>query len=161
MESAFIIYNGLINSIIVFNGKSKYHIDLANKYLSYSRELAVISKKINPNWNYEKLKRSYADCWHLDKGNIELKSCFIATAAIGNSDHYIISELRSFRDNVLMRNIVGNSFVDLYYKISPPLADFISTSKILKISTLYFFIYPVYYITRIVHKILSYVKFAK
>jgi hypothetical protein len=40
--------------------------------------------------------------------------------------------LRDFRDKYLFTNHVGLSFVNWYYKVSPPLADFISTSEIMK-----------------------------
>ncbi len=34
--------------------------------------------------------------------------------------------LRKFRDNVLMTNFAGKVFVELYYKIPPPIADYIA-----------------------------------
>jgi hypothetical protein len=34
--------------------------------------------------------------------------------------------LKNFRDNVLLTNSLGKSFVNVYYKISPPVADFIA-----------------------------------
>jgi len=52
--------------------------------------------------------------------------CFIATAAYGTSTAEEIDTLRAFRDEVLLQNILGSHFVNLYYEVSPPLADFIS-----------------------------------
>ena len=52
--------------------------------------------------------------------------CFIATAAYGTQTARQINVLRDFRDDVLLKNTVGSRFVDLYYQVSPPIADFIS-----------------------------------
>jgi hypothetical protein len=52
-------------------------------------------------------------------------SCFIATAAYGSYlDPHVIT-LRNFRDRYLLTNSIGTSFVDFYYRHSPPLADYI------------------------------------
>ena len=52
--------------------------------------------------------------------------CFIATAAYGSLVEPHVKILRDFRDRFLITNIVGKSFVNLYYKHSPPFADFIA-----------------------------------
>ena len=61
--------------------------------------------------------------------------CFIATAAYGSylDTHVIV--LREFRDNYLLANSVGEAFVTLYYKVSPPIAELIVAHKSLKILT--------------------------
>ena len=53
-------------------------------------------------------------------------SCFIATAAYGTPLAREIQSLREFRDQHLMKNPLGEKFVDLYYKYSPLAAEFIS-----------------------------------
>jgi len=58
--------------------------------------------------------------------------CFIATAAYGSSTAEQIDVLREFRDVVLLESTAGSQFVALYYKLSPPVADFISESSFLK-----------------------------
>jgi len=52
--------------------------------------------------------------------------CFIATAAYGTPMAEEIDILRQFRDQYLLTNAVGTAFVDLYYNISPPLANWIA-----------------------------------
>jgi hypothetical protein len=52
--------------------------------------------------------------------------CFIATAAYGSLVEPHVKILRDFRDRFLITNFAGKSFVSLYYKYSPPLADFIA-----------------------------------
>jgi hypothetical protein len=58
--------------------------------------------------------------------------CFIATAAYGTPTAKQIDVLRAFRDEVLLKNAVGSQFVALYYRLSPPVADFIARSDLLR-----------------------------
>jgi hypothetical protein len=58
--------------------------------------------------------------------------CFIATAAYGTDTAEELDILREFRDTVLLPNRVGAEFVSLYYRASPPVADFISQNEVLR-----------------------------
>ena len=58
--------------------------------------------------------------------------CFIATAAYGSYEAPYVKILREFRDSYLLTNIIGNISVEFYYKVSPPIADFIRESEVLK-----------------------------
>ena len=59
-------------------------------------------------------------------------SCFIATAAFGTPMQPEVQVLRNFRDDRLLTNPVGKAFVDTYYKLSPPVADYIRNNDDLK-----------------------------
>jgi hypothetical protein len=52
-------------------------------------------------------------------------NCFIATAAYGTDMAPEVETLRDFRDEKLLTNKVGKEFVEVYYKVSPPIADVI------------------------------------
>jgi hypothetical protein len=58
--------------------------------------------------------------------------CFIATAAYGTETAGQLDILRDFRDQVLLENALGSRFVAAYYRVSPPLADFIARSDFLR-----------------------------
>jgi uncharacterized protein (DUF362 family) len=58
--------------------------------------------------------------------------CFIATAAYGTPMAEEIQILREFRDKYLLTNPLGQAFVDFYYRVSPPIAEFITEHPNLK-----------------------------
>jgi len=59
-------------------------------------------------------------------------ACFVATASFGTLFHPSVGVLRDFRDAFLVRNTVGKRLVDLYYTLSPPLADIVAQSGMLR-----------------------------
>jgi len=58
--------------------------------------------------------------------------CFIATAGYGTPMAGDIEILRQFRDEYLLTNPVGQALVGLYYRVSPPIAEFITEHPSLK-----------------------------
>jgi len=62
--------------------------------------------------------------------------CFIATAAYGSSMAEEVVALRKFRENVLLRNSLGRTFVKSYHEISPPLAHSIRDHQISRTATI-------------------------
>jgi hypothetical protein len=58
--------------------------------------------------------------------------CFIATAAYGTPMAEEIQILREFRDKYLLTNPLGQALVGIYYRVSPPIAEFITEHPSLK-----------------------------
>jgi hypothetical protein len=69
--------------------------------------------------------------------------CFIATAAYGTDTAKEIDILREFRDTVLLPNSLGVRFVSLYYKTSPPIANFVSQHEALRTAVRVGFVDPI------------------
>jgi polyhydroxybutyrate depolymerase len=72
--------------------------------------------------------------------------CFIATAAYGTSTAKQLDVLRDFRDEVLLKSTVGSRLVDLYYQISPPIADFVSQHSFVRTLAREFLIDPIVWV---------------
>ena len=54
------------------------------------------------------------------------KSCFVATACFGSSDAATVIMLRRYRDTILKKHTVGRGAVYWYYKLSPPIANYVA-----------------------------------
>lgn len=63
------------------------------------------------------------------------KHCFISTAAFGSDMASEVQIFRNFRNQFLLTNKFGKLFVKIYYEFSPPLAEIISTSEVLRAFT--------------------------
>ncbi|MFZ3223132.1 MAG: CFI-box-CTERM domain-containing protein [Rugosibacter sp.] len=60
------------------------------------------------------------------------KSCFVATACFGSPDTEIVVTLRRYRESVLKKSTVGRFSIYWYYKLSPPIANFIANHSYIK-----------------------------
>ena len=65
--------------------------------------------------------------------------CFIDTAAYGFRMAEEARILRNFREKLLLTNPLGRACVRCYYKVSPPLADFLFRHETLRVSEEYSF----------------------
>jgi hypothetical protein len=63
------------------------------------------------------------------------KFCFVATAAYGSPLAREVVLLKTFRDNHLSQNFIGEKFIRAYYCVSPYFARQISDNKFLKLLT--------------------------
>jgi hypothetical protein len=59
-------------------------------------------------------------------------ACFVSTVAYGTETASQLNIMRDFRDQVLLENALGSRFVATYYKVSPPVADFIAKRDFLR-----------------------------
>ena len=86
-------------------------------------------KEINEAIRYSKEDYSIK----ISSGKAKQKSgCFIATAVYGGTEEYQVRMLRRFRDNYLENKIL-RLFVALYYKVSPPIAEYIKKHSFLSV----------------------------
>jgi len=77
-------------------------------------------------YNCGKLKNDKVHCQKCDT------DCFIATAAYGSVMARELVIMRNFRDEALLPSRIGSSFVELYYTVSPPIAEFIRRKESLQ-----------------------------
>ena len=62
---------------------------------------------------------------------IPKSGCFIATACYGSNSEEV-QIFRNWRDKTLMESNLGRGFIEVYYKLSPSIANFIQEKPLLK-----------------------------
>ena len=70
--------------------------------------------------------------------------CFVATATMGDYDHPVVLDLRTFRDETLKKTLFGKVFIKVYYTFGPYPAAIIAKSKKLRSLSLKYLIEPLH-----------------
>jgi hypothetical protein len=86
-------------------------------------------------------ERPYAPTGYGRRGG----SCFIATAAYGTHFSKQLYILENFRDKILSESALGRKFINAYYALSPPVANYIRSRPILR-TTVRTFLAPLVWI---------------
>lgn len=79
--------------------------------------------------------KDFWDTYREENQDVDGGFCFIATAAYGSTQEPHVKILRQFRDQILMQSEAGRTFVDTYYRLSPPMAYFIGQHPTLRAAT--------------------------
>jgi hypothetical protein len=102
---------------------------------TYAKKLGLL-EGMSPDTQYNFTAQLKYDDTIIDGAPLQftigVPSCFIATAAYGTPTAKQIDVLREFRDDVLLKSTVGSRLVDLYYQLSPPVANFIAGNELLR-----------------------------
>jgi preprotein translocase subunit YajC len=119
-EDTFTYDKGIVVSLVA-QAEEGYHFIEWTGAVGTIADVSAASTSITMNDNYF----ITANFWEGDP-------CFIATAAYSTPMAEEIQILREFRDECMLTNPLGRALVDLYYKVSPPIAKFITGHPALK-----------------------------
>ncbi|MEI9934803.1 MAG: CFI-box-CTERM domain-containing protein [Ferruginibacter sp.] len=116
----------------------------SNDKVSFTGKILKVEVEDLPySFSYSHLPDIYIENVSFQKLQQSNGACFIATAVYGSYYAPEVLELRKFRDEVLLLNSVGRSFVRLYYQTSPFFASLIAKSKIVKAAVRYILLQPI------------------
>lgn len=125
-----------------------YDIIYAVKKTSLGEEI-----KSNFEQDFQKTRQAIKEKfpqWQPPKPN---EDCFIATATMGDYNHPYVLVLREYRDKKLVPNNLGKIIVQIYYLVSPPLANVIRQNAYLRMLSLWFLIRPSVFIVKLLSRV--------
>lgn len=105
-----------VNMMVEFSKQAPSFSRLARKMVAYSKK--------------SKNREIFNDL--LTRCNAPKSKCFIATSTYSDPLHPQVLLLTRFRDEVLEKSFLGRSFIWIYYKVSPPIANFLDKNPHLK-----------------------------
>lgn len=103
---------------------------------SIRRNLLEVARDIDPDFQPEKVDTG--------GGSSTSGGCYIATATVGHEQHPILFTLRRFRDEHLLTNPIGQTFVSAYYAVGPYFARAIQRSEFLRRLSMRLVVRPLY-----------------
>lgn len=129
--------NGRVYAVLpLFDGKTliRYNKDkdpTANIAVGSTQSISsrVMCKLVTPEDDFTAGEMLGIDQDLTKKGKPQ---CFIATAAYGSSIDPHVDLFRWFRDRFILEFELGGKLMDFYYENSPPVADYIAQSPVLK-----------------------------
>jgi hypothetical protein len=87
--------------------------------------------------NDSHFNRNYKSGYYLNPKPVpkqtKSEGCFVATFAYNSYEHTDVLILRKFRDNILLKTENGKGFVEIYYKHSPKIVEFLNSARFPKI----------------------------
>lgn len=123
-DKRFAVDNGFYTAVAIYTVGQEKIVAIDGEYLSYeSSDYCDGVTCYDPGSIY--LDVSFDNAAYTEYREGSNDNCFIATAAFGNKLTGEVADLRRFRDRYLMHTSAGRAFVGLYYRVSPPAADFI------------------------------------
>jgi hypothetical protein len=122
----------LSNNVAIIDSTSDVDMVLLEMLKQGTLLNAVKYKKDNSNLDLRGSKE-YVDELGLKHGlTLKKEGCFIATACYGNYESDEVIEFRKFRDDVLLKFLLGRIFVFIYYFVSPVIVILICQSEFSK-----------------------------
>lgn len=118
---------------------------------TYSKKEKLV--KIILNSTSDQSIKEQAECLLIKReGDVNEKSCFIATATMGDNNHPVVIELRIFRDRFLMNHRFGKFIIKIYYKLGPYFAKVIERNIYMRKFSFNFIVNPIHKLSRFIDK---------
>ncbi len=118
----------------ISDGYVRYSQCLSDRYAIYGAKLldsAVAARRENAKLFREGLPE--IENSNFDESKINNTSsngnCYIATAVYGSYEAQEVIVLRRFRDEILSKSLLGRIFINIYYTLSPPFANWLKNAE--------------------------------